>query len=138
MITSHYPHPGWVEQDPVEIERSSVGAIRDVMDKANIKQEELLTLGISCAMHSLICVDETISLLSQALIWADGRSNQQAKELKQTKGNNIYAKTGLPNHPMSPLSKLLWMKETNFEPYQKRPILCRQKSMSFKSGLVAG
>ena len=44
MITSHYPHPGWVEQDPVEIERSSVGAIRDVMGKANIKQEELLTL----------------------------------------------------------------------------------------------
>ena len=28
-------------------------------------------------------------------------------------------KRDLPNHPMSPLSKLLWMKETNFEPYQQ-------------------
>jgi gluconokinase len=117
IITSHYPHPGWVEQDPVEIERSSVGAIRDVMGKANIRQEELLTLGISCAMHSLICVDDNYKPLSQALIWADGRSNQQAKELKQKKGNDIYAKTGLPNHPMSPLSKLLWMKEMDFGPY---------------------
>lgn len=119
MITSHYPHVGWVEQDPVEIERSSVGAIRDVIGKAHIKQEELLTLGISCAMHSLICMDDNCKPLSQALIWADGRSNQQAKELKQTKGNEIYAKTGLPNHPMSPLSKLLWMKETSFEPHTK-------------------
>src|SRR5690606_4183718 len=34
-------------------------------------------------------------------------------------GDEIYANTGLPNHPMSPLSKLLWMKETNFEPYHK-------------------
>ena len=69
-------------------------------------------------MHSLICVDANYQPLSQAIIWADGRSNQQAKALKQTNGDEIYAKTGLPNHPMSPLSKLLWMKETAFEPYQ--------------------
>ena len=118
MITSYYPHPGWVEQDPVEMEQSSVGAIKDVISKANVKQEELITLGISCAMHSLICVDDTYKPLSQAIIWADGRSNVQAKELKKTNGYEIYAKTGLPNHPMSPLSKLLWMKETAFEPYK--------------------
>lgn len=118
MITSYYPHPGWVEQDPVEIERSSVGAIKDVISKANIKGEDLLTLGISCAMHSLICVDANYQSLSQAIIWADGRSNQQAKALKRANGNEVYATTGLPNHPMSPLSKLLWMKETAFEPYE--------------------
>lgn len=119
MITSYYPQSGWVEQDPIEIERSSVGAIRDVIDLANIDQNQLLTLGISCAMHSLICVDNEFTPLSQAIIWADGRSTEQAKELRKTNGNEIYKKTGLPNHPMSPLSKLLWMKETNFEPYQK-------------------
>lgn len=118
MITSYYPHSGWVEQDPVEIERSSVGAIKDVIGKANIQPEELLTLGISCAMHSLICVDANHQPLSQAIIWADGRSNPQAKALKQANGDEVYAKTGLPNHPMSPLSKLLWMKETAYEPYE--------------------
>ncbi|WP_318615627.1 gluconokinase [Sporosarcina sp. YIM B06819] len=119
MITSYYPHVGWVEQDPVEIEQAAVGAMKDVIAKANSKQDELLTLGISCAMHALICVDEHYQPLSQAIIWADGRSNEQAQELKKTVGNEIYAKTGLPNHPMSPLSKLLWMKETAFEPYQQ-------------------
>lgn len=119
MITSHYPESGWVEQDPVEIERSSVRAIKDVMEKSAIQPTDLLTIGFSTAMHSLICVDENNEPLSRAIIWADGRSMKQAEELKQTIGYEIYAKTGLPNHPMSPLSKLLWMKETDFKPYHE-------------------
>jgi gluconokinase len=119
MITSKYPQTDRVEQDPIEIERASVGAIHDCMKKSNRKKDEVLTLGISCAMHSLICVNENYEPLSQALIWADGRSNEQAKKLRETVGDSIYANTGLPNHPMSPLSKLLWMKETNFEPYHQ-------------------
>ncbi|MBO1910157.1 hypothetical protein J4G37_35905, partial [Microvirga sp. 3-52] len=119
MITSNYPETGRVEQNPIEIERASVGAIHDCMKKSNRRKEEVLTLGISCAMHSLICVNENYEPLSQALIWADGRSNEQAKKLRETVGDSVYANTGLPNHPMSPLSKLLWMKETNFEPYQQ-------------------
>ena len=94
MVTSYYPHTEWVEQDPIEIERASVGAINDVMKKSNWKQDDVLTLGISCAMHSLICVDANYNPLSQALIWADGRSNEQAKKLKETVGDSIYANTG--------------------------------------------
>src|SRR5690625_1654128 len=119
MVTSHYPEPGWVEQDPVEIERAAVGAVRDVMDEAKIESEELLTISFSAAMHSLICVDENYRPLSRAIIWADGRSSQQAKELKQGNGNEIYKRTGLPNHPMSPLSNLIWMKENDFAPYNE-------------------
>jgi gluconokinase len=119
MVTSHYPELGWVEQDPVEIERSAVGAIREVITQAKIDSTELLTVSFSAAMHSLICVAENFEPLSRAIIWSDGRSNQQAKELKQTNGYEIYARTGLPNHPMSPFSNLLWMKETDFGPYQE-------------------
>lgn len=119
MITSHYPKSGWVEQDPAEIERSSVGAIRDVMEKASIQPTDLVTIGFSTAMHSLICMGANDEPLSRAMIWADGRSKEQAQELKQTIGHDIYAKTGLPNHPMSPLSKLLWMKATDFKPYHE-------------------
>src|SRR5690625_5829371 len=70
-------------------------------------------------MHSLICVDQDFNPLSNVIIWADGRSSQQAKELKQGNGAEIYKRTGLPNHPMSPLSNLIWMKETDFAPYKE-------------------
>src|SRR5690625_1654522 len=84
MITTHYPEQGWAEQDVIEIELSSIGAIRDVVDKTKIKGDEPIALGISCAMHSLICVDQNGLPLSQALIWADGRSIEQVKRLKTT------------------------------------------------------
>ncbi|WP_227937749.1 gluconokinase [Alkalihalobacillus deserti] len=119
MITSYYPQTGWVEQDPNEIERLSVQAVRNAVEKANVQEGELLTVGISSAMHSLICVDEQGQPLSNAVIWADGRSSDQAEELMKTAGMKFYEKTGMPVHPMSPFIKLLWMKETKYEPYQK-------------------
>lgn len=118
-ITSFYPQSDWVEQDPVEIERSSVGAIQDVMQKSAVDRHQILALGISCAMHSLICLDDHFNPLSKAMIWADGRSSNQTESLKKTRGNEFYRITGMPTHPMSPFTKLLWMKETNFLPYHQ-------------------
>ncbi|MBU8906349.1 gluconokinase [Desertibacillus haloalkaliphilus] len=119
MISTYYPNPTWVEQDPVEIEKASRLTVKEVMAKGDVKQGELLTIGISCAMHSLICVSDDYQPLSQMLIWADGRSGKQVDKLKQTIGKDIYARTGTPIHPMSPFVKLLWMKETNYKPYQE-------------------
>src|SRR5699024_11531122 len=69
--------------------------------------------------------------LSNVIIWADGRSSQQARELKQGNGDEIYKRTGLPNHPMSPLSNLLWMKETDFAPYKEATYFISAKEYLF-------
>ncbi|MBU8880721.1 gluconokinase [Bacillus sp. FJAT-29790] len=119
MNTFYYPQSGWVEQDPIEIERSAVLAIKEAIQKAAIEKDELISLGFSAAMHSLICVNEEGRPISPALIWADGRSNKQAEELSETIRKNIYSKTGTPIHPMTPFVKLLWMKETHYEPYKE-------------------
>jgi gluconokinase len=119
MNTFYYPQPGWAEQDPVEIERSAVLAVREAIDKAGIAKDEIISLGFSAAMHSLVCVDQYGEPIAPAVIWADGRSYPQAETLQETIGENVYARTGTPIHPMTPLAKLLWMKETNYEPYQQ-------------------
>ena len=119
MNSFHYPEQGWSEQDPIEIERSAVMAIKEAVEKASIGKDELITLGFSAAMHSLICVNEEGSPISPALIWADGRSYPQAEAVKKTIGSSIYSKTGTPIHPMTPFSKLLWMKETSYKPYEE-------------------
>lgn len=112
--------PSWAEQNPVKIEIAAKQSIKGALLKENINKNSLIGIGISSAMHSLICVDEQNQPLTNSITWADGRSSQQAEQLKSNpKGLNIYLNTGTPIHPMSPLLKLIWMKETNFEPYKK-------------------
>lgn len=117
LLPSYFPKQGWVEQDPEEIYQSTILAIKNVISLSGINPKELIGLGFSSAMHSLICVDQEGAPLSRAIIWSDGRSSIQADRLKESRGLEIYSKTGTPLHPMSPFSKLLWMKETNYEPY---------------------
>jgi len=72
------------------------------------------TVGISfsCAFHSLLAVDEQGKPLTRAMTWADLRPSAAAKALKGSEaGLRIYRHTGTPVHAMSPLCKLLWLKE---------------------------
>ncbi len=67
----------------------------------------------SAAMHSLIAVDKSGQPLTNAITWADTRSAQQAAAIKRSDvGTVIYEKTGTPVHPMSPLCKIVWLRET--------------------------
>lgn len=114
MIDTYYPEEGFVEQDPDQIERLSVKAVQKVITESHVDPTDILGIGISCAMHSLICVSQQGDTLSNALIWSDYRSAKQAGALKKS---GLYEKTGMPYHPMSPLSKLIWMRETKYESF---------------------
>lgn len=115
MIKTYYPNPGWAEQSPEEVETASRTALKEAIKSANADSDEILSVGISCAMHSLICLDENYKPLSQMLIWSDTRGSQIAENLIGNNGLSIYSKTGTPIHPMTPLVKLIWMKENNYE-----------------------
>jgi gluconokinase len=119
MNKFHYQQQGWAEQDVLEIERFAVHAVRDVIKKAEIKKDELISIGFSAAMHSLVCVNNEGKPISPAIIWSDGRSYSQAENILNIMGNQAYTATGTPIHPMTPFSKLLWMKETEYEPYKQ-------------------
>ncbi|UOE92013.1 gluconokinase [Alkalihalobacillus sp. LMS39] len=108
----------WAEQNPDEIERACRLVIHALIEKSEIPVSQWICGGISAAMHSLICVNEKIEALSPAIIWADQRSLSQAKQLTLSY-SHLYEKTGTPLHPMSPLAKLIWLKESKVEAYQQ-------------------
>jgi len=118
MITTYYPNPGWAEQNPNEVEAAAANALSEVMKRDNVKKNEILSVGISCAMHSLICLDEKCEPLSQMLLWSDTRASGTAEELNQANGLSIFVRTGTPIHPMTPLVKLIWMKEQKYDLYE--------------------
>ncbi|WP_138750838.1 gluconokinase [Paenibacillus sinopodophylli] len=119
LIVTEYPEQGWAQQDASEIERLAVQAVREAVNKAKIDREQIIAVGFSAAMHSLLPVSEQGEPLSAAFIWADGRGTEQAEQMTAEKRNRLYAKTGTPIHPMTPFLKLLWMKEVQDEAYHQ-------------------
>lgn len=108
----HTPNQLVAEQDPEEIFRAVLNSVREAIRKSGIPAEALKLVAFSAAMHSLMAVGKDGQLLTQSITWADTRSARQAKKIKEEKdGHSIYLRTGTPIHPMSPLSKLVWLKE---------------------------
>ncbi len=114
------PIKGAAVQDPDEIFQAVVETVKQVVNRSQVKQSDLLCLSFSAAMHSLIVVDDRGKPLTPSLTWADNRSAKYADKLKQEySGHQIYARTGTPIHPMSPLVKLMWLREENAELWQQ-------------------
>jgi gluconokinase len=120
----HYPliqpHPSWAEQDPEQILLAVVDCVRHVMLKSQALPKDLIAIGMSTAMHSLIVLDGNAQPLTRSIIWADNRSVEQSQRiLKDYSGHDIYRRTGTPIHPMSPLAKILWMKEEDVNTFNR-------------------
>lgn len=117
LIETIYPKESYVEQDPKEIEQKSRDVLKKVFEKA--ENDHVLAVGISCAMHSIMCVDREGTPLSNMLIWSDGRSSKLVEQLPADLKDPIYRKTGTPIHPMAPIWKLKWMKEQQYAPFKE-------------------
>lgn len=117
VLSSHYreypiyrPAPDHSEQDPEEVLAAVLQTLSQTLAQVNVNQ--LLGISFSCAMHGLMAVDAAGQPLTRCLIWADNRSQAQALALQHTAaGQDVYRHTGTPIHPMSPLCKLLWLRE---------------------------
>lgn len=109
------PQPRIAEQDPTVIFTAVLESVREAIHQAKLSSQDIAAVGCGSAMHSLIVMSRDNVPLTQSITWADSRSVMQAETLKQSPdGIAIYQSTGTPLHPMSPLTKLLWMR--NCEP----------------------
>jgi gluconokinase len=117
----HYPvnHPqhGYSEQDPQLISQAFINCIQTQVQKL---QRSPNAVCLSSAMHSVIPVDENGNALANMMTWADGRSADIANRIKKTStGEEIYRNTGTPLHAMSPLCKIIWLRENNKDLFDK-------------------
>lgn len=105
------PAPETAEQDPEEIFRAVVQVVKYTMRASSVHPDDVLCVSFSSAMHSIIAVDKEGNPLTESITWADNRSSEWAKKIKnEMNGHEIYHRTGTPIHPMSPLSKLVWLR----------------------------
>jgi gluconokinase len=104
--------PTWAEQEPEVIVQAVIHSVKGALDRSGLKGDDVAAVGISSAMHSLIAVDADGRPLTRSITWADGRSENQARRIReQLNGLEIYRRTGTSIHPMSPFPKLVWLRE---------------------------
>jgi len=109
-------NPGWAEQDPELIFEAMLSCVRSVAQKAGIPAQQVAAISIGSALHSLLAVDGKGRPLSNVITWADNRSARQALALKNSAaGSMLYQRTGMPLHAMSPLPKIMWLRDERRE-----------------------
>lgn len=113
-----HEQPGWAEQDPETIFRAVLESVRGALADARVAGSQVAGIGISTAMHALIAMDADGKALTRSITWADGRSEEQARRVRASHPG-IYLRTGTPIHPMSPLPKLVWLRENRPEIFEK-------------------
>lgn len=105
------PAPSVSEQDPDEIFQAVLESLAGCLRKGKISGDKVSCISFSSAMHSVIAVDSYGTPLTKSITWADNRSAEWAEKIKnEMNGHQIYERTGTPIHPMSPLSKVVWMR----------------------------
>lgn len=107
-VTSH-PQPGYSEQVPGVILEAVMTGIREAATRMGYAPA---AVSFSSAMHSIMAIGADGEELTPLIIWADNRSESNALALRDTpEGQLIYRQTGTPVHAMSPLCKIMWLRE---------------------------
>lgn len=128
-----HPAPDYSEQDPEQIFITMLYVLKSFLtEKVYSEKYRVLTICFSASMHSVLPIDKNGTPLGNAIIWADNRGKNVAKELKGISlGKKIYKATGTPIHPMSPLIKIAWLKNKDKERFKKT-----FKFLSIKSYII--
>ena len=110
----HYPHPGWVEHDPLELwtsQRDTAHAALAQLRTLGHDLSEVYALGITNQRETTVLWRrDTGQPVGPAIVWQDRRTEAQcARWREQGLADLIRAKTGLVIDPYFSGSKLQWL-----------------------------
>jgi gluconokinase len=109
---------GFHEQDPDALLAAFTGVLKTLTTK--LPSGSIAGVCCSCAMHSLIAVGNDHEPLTNVISWADNRSAQEAAAIKESSsGKRLALETGTPVHPMSPLCKLVWLRNNQQDVFNR-------------------
>ncbi|MDB4876822.1 MAG: xylulokinase [Gemmatimonadetes bacterium] len=108
------PFPGWAEQDPESWWQASIASIRTVL--AAVPRASVAAVGISGQMHSSVFLDAAGDVIRPALLWCDGRTTAECREITERVGGEARLRDLASNPALEgfTLPKILWLR--NHEP----------------------
>ncbi len=107
----YYPHPGWVEQDPMEIYANQYAAMTECIAKSGVGSDEIAAVGITNQRETVVAWDkETGKPIYNAIVWQCRRTADICLELEHNGyGDYISNTTGLRIDPYFSGTKIKWI-----------------------------
>jgi len=106
---SHFPHPGWVEQDATQIWQSQLQAVRNTLGLAGISASDVQAIGITNQRETTVVWDRaTGQPIAPAIVWQCRRTAARCRELA-THAARIARKSGLVVDAYFSGTKIEWI-----------------------------
>ncbi|MFN2594897.1 MAG: glycerol kinase GlpK [Actinomycetota bacterium] len=107
----HFPRPGWVEHDPVEIWDNTRECIARAVEKAGASISDIASVGITNQRETTVLWDRTSGKpVANAIVWQDTRTESRVRELTADGGTYRFQKTtGLPVSTYPSALKIAWL-----------------------------
>ena len=110
-ISTYYPHPGWVEQDPTEILSRQIACMSEVQFKTGIHSDRIRAIGITNQRETVVVWDKSTGLpVYNAIVWQCRRTAPMVDELAgKGYGDLFQSRTGLVLDAYFSGTKIKWI-----------------------------
>ena len=109
----HFPQPGWVEHDALDIWHTQLACARDALRQARIGPSQVAAIGIANQRETTVLWDRASGEpLARAIVWQDRRTADACERLRaQGAAAEIQQRTGLELDAYFSATKLQWLLE---------------------------
>jgi glycerol kinase len=107
----HFPQPGWVEHDPLDIWHSQLACAHQVLRDRGVDAGQVAAIGIANQRETTVVWDRTSGEpLCRAIVWQDRRTAERCDALRAAgHADLIQRKTGLELDAYFSATKLEWL-----------------------------
>ncbi|GAB3479235.1 glycerol kinase GlpK [Amycolatopsis cihanbeyliensis] len=109
----HFPKPGWVEHDAVEIWRNVDRIVPQALREAGIEANRIAALGITNQRETTVLWDRHTGVpVSRAIVWQDTRTDELVDRLGAAPGaEQVRERCGLPLATYFSAPRVCWLLE---------------------------
>jgi len=110
-LQQHFPRPGWVEHDPLEIWSSQRATIAEALAAAELRPTDIVGLGITNQRETTIIWDRLSGApVHNAIVWQDRRTAAHCDRLRADGLEPLFrGRTGLLLDPYFSGTKVAWL-----------------------------
>lgn len=109
-VTQHYPAPGLVEHDGIELYNTLLQSTKEALDKAGADAKDIKCIGIANQGETIILWDKnTGKPVYPAIVWQDRRTSAEVDILNREYSQFFYGRTGLKLDSYFGATKIRWI-----------------------------